>query len=127
MTIENSPIEAEIRALEDRRYNAVIRGDFDTLESLFHIQLVYTHSRGDRDTLASYLTKLRQGFYKYHRIEHPIDNILLVGDTAIVVGEMNAELSVNGTAKTLTNNVIAVWTKDSGTWKLLAYQPTPRS
>lgn len=127
MTADNSSAEAEIRELEDRRYSAVVDEDFDTLESLCHSGLVYTHSRGDRDSRASYLAKLRQGYYKYQRIDHPIDEVLLVGDTAVVVGEMNAELWVDGIAKKLTNAAIAIWTKDSGSWKFLAYQPTPRA
>ncbi|MFF2842396.1 nuclear transport factor 2 family protein [Paenarthrobacter sp. NPDC057981] len=115
-----------IEALEAQRYQSIVDGDYDTFEGLCHQNLVYTHSRGDRDTLQSYLNKLRKGFYKYHRIDHPIDDILLVGDTALVLGQMNADLTVNGTEKTLANNALSVWVKTGETWKFLAYQPTPR-
>jgi hypothetical protein len=116
----------KIVALEDRRYQAVVDGDYDAFEDLCHRRLIYTHSLGDRDTLSSYLEKLRKGFYRYHRIEHPIEDIVLIGDTALVLGQMNADLTVNGTLKSLANNALAVWIKDGDTWKFLAYQPTPR-
>lgn len=116
----------KIVALEERRYQAVVDGDYDAFEDLCHQRLVYTHSLGDRDTLSSYLEKLRKGFYRYHRIDHPIEDIVLIGDTALVLGQMNADLTVNGTHKTLANSALSVWIKEGETWKFLAYQPTPR-
>jgi ketosteroid isomerase-like protein len=49
-----------------------------------------------------------------------------VGDTALVLGEMNADLTAGGVRKQLRNNALAVWVRDGGTWKLIGYQPTPR-
>lgn len=117
---------AEILELETRRYRAVVAGDFDLFRSLCHPQLVYTHSNGSRDTVDSYVEKCASGFYVYHRIDHPTTEILLVGDTAVVVGEMNAAITAGGKDKELLNNSIAVWVKEGGSWLLLAYQPTPR-
>lgn len=121
----NSSIEL-IRSLENRRYKAIVEGDYDTFEALCHERLVYTHSRGDRDSLHTYLEKLRKGWYRYHHIDHPIQEIILIGDTALVLGEMNADMTVNGLDKTLSNTVLSVWINSDETWKLLAYQPTPR-
>ena len=118
--------KTEIESLEAQRYKAVVDGDYDTFESLCHQRLVYTHSQGDRDTLNSYLEKLRKGYYRYHRIEHPIEDIVLIGNTALVLGQMNAELTVNGTEKSLANSALSVWVKEGETWKFRAYQPTPR-
>ncbi|MFF2317833.1 nuclear transport factor 2 family protein [Arthrobacter sp. NPDC058097] len=116
----------QIETLEAKRYQAVVDADYDAFEGLCHQRLVYTHSLGDRDTLSSYMEKLRKGFYRYHRIDHPIEDIVLIGDTALVLGQMNADLTVNGTHKTLANSALSVWVKEDETWKFLAYQPTPR-
>ncbi|MDP9936765.1 ketosteroid isomerase-like protein [Paenarthrobacter nicotinovorans] len=115
-----------VRALEDRRYQAIVDADYDTFQALCHDRLVYTHSRGDRDSLTSYMEKLRNGCYRYHRIDHPVEDIILIGDTAVVLGEMNADITVNGLDKTLNNTALSVWIKEDRNWKLLAYQPTPR-
>jgi hypothetical protein len=48
-----------------------------------------------------------------------------MGDTAIVVGRMTADVDVQGTPKAIDNLALAVWTRASGTWQLLAYAPTP--
>ncbi|MFC9790350.1 nuclear transport factor 2 family protein [Rhodococcus sp. NPDC127528] len=118
--------KAEILALEDKRYQAVVEKDFAAFRSLCHPDLVYTHSNGARDSIESYMDKCATGFYVYHRIDHPVDDVLVVGDTAVVVGEMNASITAGGTDKELVNNSIAVWVNEDGAWLLLAYQPTPR-
>ena len=115
---------ATIRALEDARYDAVVRGDIGAFAELAHPDLTYTHSNGSVDTLDSYREKLESGFYDYHRIDHPIDRIVVEGDTAVVIGEMHADITAGGTRKTLATRALAVWVRVDGAWRLLAYQPT---
>lgn len=119
--------ERAVRELEDRRYDAVVAGDFDGFAALCHPDLVYTHSSGVTDTLASYLEKCRNGYYVYHAVDHPVTKIVVVGDTALVLGEMNADLTAGGTRKRLRNKALAVWVRDDGRWLLLGYQPAPRT
>jgi len=116
--------ETALRGLEDARFDAVVAGDLDTFASHCHPDLLYTHSNAVVDTLDSYLAKCKDGFYDYHHIDHPIDKITVLGDTALVFGEMKADLTAGGTRKQLDNVSLAVWVRDQDTWKLLAYQPT---
>jgi hypothetical protein len=37
---------------------------------------------------------------------------------------MTCDLTVQGTAKTIDNLALAVWTRAAGVWRLLAYAPT---
>ncbi|WP_369991882.1 nuclear transport factor 2 family protein [Pseudomonas xanthosomatis] len=117
--------EALIRTLEDKRYNAILAGDFEAFRALAHPDLSYAHSSGVVDTLDSYLDKCLGGFYIYHRIDHPVQDIKVIGDVALVFGEMNGEITAGGVQKTLRNKALAVWEKRNGDWKLIAYQPTP--
>ena len=89
-----------------------------------HPDLRYTHSNAVVDTLDSYLAKCRDGFYVYHSVDHPIDKITVIGDVALVFGEMKADLTAGGTHKQLDNGSLAVWTRTGPTWRLLAFQPT---
>ncbi|SDW98392.1 conserved hypothetical protein [Arthrobacter sp. cf158] len=125
-TSDTTAVQERIRALEDLRYEAVLREDYDAFAAMAHPDLVYTHSNGERDSLYSYLEKCRTGAYRYHSIEHPITDILVVGAVAIVIGEMKADITASGVPKRLENTAIAVWVRDGGTWLLLAYQPTPK-
>lgn len=118
----------DVRAVlcaEDRRYQAMQDADLTTLDALCADELSYAHSSGARDTKAQYLEKLRSGYYVYRRIDHPVERVAVVGDSALVVGRMTADLDVDGTPKTIDNLALAVWTRASGQWQLLAYAPTP--
>ena len=48
-------IKAEIKELEDRRFQAIIDSDFDTLDGLLGDDLIYTHSTAQSDTRAEYI------------------------------------------------------------------------
>ncbi|WP_028936206.1 nuclear transport factor 2 family protein [Pseudonocardia spinosispora] len=113
-----------ITELENARFDAMVAGDFDAFAAVCHPDLMYTHSTAVTDTLESYLRACREGFYVYHRVEHPITRISIVGDTALVLGEMHGELTVGGAAKELHNVTLAVWARQDADWKLVGFQPT---
>ncbi len=113
-----------VLAAEDRRYRAMQEADLATLDEVCADQLSYAHSSGARDTKGEYLGKVRSRYYVYLRIDHPVERVEVLGDTAVVVGRMTADLLVRGTPKTIDNLALAVWTKASGAWRLLAYAPT---
>jgi hypothetical protein len=125
MAQDVADVVAEVLAAEDRRYDALLGPDLPALERLFHDRLSYAHSSGVRDTKAEYLAKIRGGYYVYARLDHPVERVDVVGDTVVVVGRMTADLTVQGTAKTIDNLALAVWTRDTGAWQLLAYASTP--
>jgi hypothetical protein len=120
--------EDDVRAVlagEDHRYEALIGPDLATLDRLFAEQLSYAHSSGIRDTKGEYLEKIRSGYYVYQRVDHSTERVEVVGDTVVVIGRMTADLTVQGTAKTIDNLALAVWTRVTGDWQLLAYASTP--
>ena len=116
---------AALTALEDRRFAAMLAGDADALEPLLHDRLGYGHSNANRETKASLLEKIRGGVLDYSRIDHPISDILLSGDTAVVVGTMNASVLIAGNPVELNGSTISVWVRQGAGWQLLAFQPTP--
>ena len=122
---QTSPDVQAVLAAEDRRYRAMLDSDLTALDELCADELSYAHSSGTRDTKDEYLAKLRSGYYVYQRIDHPVERVEVAGDTAVVVGRMTADITVQGTPKTIDNLALAVWTRASGSWRLLAYAPTP--
>ena len=115
----------EIRALEDRRYRAMLAGDIAVLDDLCSDNLIYTHSKADYDDKRSYLHKVGTRYFTYIEITHPADRILVVDGAALVTGRMTAKVSVVGTIVPVDNRYLAVWVREQGAWKFVAYQPTP--
>lgn len=119
-------IKQTIQELEAQRYQAMLEGDLSVLDKLLDDELVYTHSFGDRDSKVSYLKKLSEGFFDYHRIDYSLEAILLRGDSVTLVGRMDASATVGGADRHLNNCYTAVWGKIEGEdWKFIAFQPTP--
>jgi hypothetical protein len=114
----------DVLAAEDLRYRAMVEADLETLDRLCADELSYAHASGVRDTKAEYLGKVRSGYYVYRRIDHPVERVEVLGDTAIVVGRMTADLVVDGTPKVIDNLVLAVWVRGGAGWRLLGYAPT---
>ena len=100
----------------------MVDADLDALDELCADELSYAHSNGARDTKAEYFGKVRSGYYDYHRIDHPVERVEVVGDTAIVVGRMTADLHSGGVRKTIDNLALAVWAATTGRG---ACWPTP--
>jgi ketosteroid isomerase-like protein len=115
---------AAVLAAEDRRYRAMVETDLVALDQLLDDRLSYAHSSGARDTKDEYVAKVRSGYYDYLRIDHPVERVEVIGDTAMVVGRMTCDLTVQGTPKTIDNLALAVWVRTAGEWRLLAYAPT---
>ena len=116
----------EIKALEDRRYQAMLDSDTATLDALCSGDLIYTHSKGDHDDKQSYLHKVGSRHFTYLEITHPADRILVVAGAALVTGRMTAKVSVAGRGIVhVDNRYLAVWLREHGAWKFVAYQPTP--
>ena len=116
----------EIKALEDRRYRAMIDGNTGVLDALCSDDLIYTHSKGDHDDKRSYLHKVGSRHFIYLEITHPADRILVVDGAALVTGRMTAKVSVAGRGIVhVDNRYLAVWVREHGGWKFVAYQPTP--
>jgi ketosteroid isomerase-like protein len=122
--VADAEVTAQIRALEDRRYQAMADADIAALDELLSADLVYAHSDASRDTKQSYLDKVATGFFDYGPISHPEAAIVVHGDCVIVAGDMLGEVQVDGKLRVLKSSALAVWAREGGKWLLLAFQPT---
>ena len=104
----------EVKALEDRRYGAMIAGDTAVLDELCSDDLIYTHSKADHDDKRSYLHKVGSRYFTYLEITHPADRILVVDGAALVTGRMTAKVLVAGTIVHVDNRYLAVWVRENG-------------
>ena len=124
--MSNEPsITALISSLEERRYQAMQSNDLENIQRLLHPELSYVHSSGKVDNRESFLNNLRDGLSIYHLIQHVVHKVHQSGDTAIVFGEMVADITSHGVAKTIQNRTLNVWLRTGMNWQLFAYQPTP--
>lgn len=120
----DNPAEA-IERLEERRYQAMRTGDVAALADLFSEDLIYTHSNAERDGKRGYLSKVESGMFSFRQITVEDQVIKLIGDVAMVMGQMRADVVVGGVPKALNNRYLALWQREGSDWRLVAYAPTP--
>ncbi|NJQ14645.1 nuclear transport factor 2 family protein [Streptomyces bohaiensis] len=118
--------EQAVRELEGRRFRAIMEGDLAAFRNLAHPDLTYTHSSGALDTLESFLEKCESAYFVYHRIDHVTGSATVVGDTAVVVGDMRVDMTAGGTRRELSNRSLGVWVRMEGKWRILAHQATAK-
>ena len=117
---------ADIRRLEDERYQAMLDGDAAVLDRLLDPELVYTHSSGIADTKASYMDGVRQKIWEYRDISRSDETIVIRDNAALVFNRLRIDINVRGAPRKLDNRALAVWTKGKdGNWTLLALHSTP--
>ncbi|WP_458096107.1 nuclear transport factor 2 family protein [Roseomonas sp. WA12] len=117
--------ENEIRDLEARRYTAMRQGDRAALGELLSDRLVYSHSDATSDTKQSYLRTLEDGSLRYLGIHFETETVLPAGaDAAAALGQMSAHIIRYGAKREIAARTLALWVREGGNWRLLAYQPT---
>lgn len=113
---------AGILALEARRYAAMTGNDFEALAALLHDDLVYTHSSGVVDSKASYIDALRSGRTRYLEVVQGAQQVRMIGEVALVIGESHIEVEVRGQHKSLDLRSLCAWTATPAGWQFIAWQ-----
>ncbi|HEY4069705.1 MAG TPA: nuclear transport factor 2 family protein, partial [Burkholderiaceae bacterium] len=72
-----------------------------------------------------YLERVASGFYRYLSFSRGPLTITVIGSTALINSALTSEVTVDGVAKTLRNDVLVVWVHEGDRWRFAAYQPTP--
>jgi uncharacterized protein (TIGR02246 family) len=122
--LAQSPDEAAVRAVEDRRIKALVEDDFATLDAIFADDLHYTHSSTVVDDKASYMAALRTGKTKYETIDREPARVRIYGDTALMTG--TAVVGLKGRAEKLPLRYTLVYVRQAGQWRMVAWQSTRR-
>ncbi len=126
MVDNDEALLSEVTVFEDRRYDAMVRGDAASLAAMFDEGLIYTHSSGVRQDAADYLRGLAAGTDVYRKIEHGIDRTVRLADSVLVYGWQRMTVETGGATRELDNLSLVVLSRPGGRWMLAAYVSTPR-
>lgn len=116
---------AEVRAADDARWAATLSADRSALEAILAEGLHYAHSNGHLDSKASFLDALASGRVAYREVRHVRREFLLASDDVVLMsGRAVCAVESNGQPLSLDLNYLAVWRRDAGRWRFLAWQST---
>lgn len=114
-----------VMELEDRRWNAVIGNDFDTLDALTHPELSYTHSNALVDTKESWIESMRSGAVDYRSVDREDLAVIASGTAAVITGKATFSVALPGREITIVARFTSVWVDEDGNWRFFAWQNTP--
>ena len=117
-TKEESRVSAQV--LELRR--AMIDGDGKALRSLTAEKLSYGHSSGLVEDKQTFVKKLVTGESDFVNMELSDQTVSVSGQTAIVRHRLDADVKDGGKPNRVRLQVLLVWQKQAGEWRLLARQ-----
>jgi uncharacterized protein (TIGR02246 family) len=117
--------EQEIRALEDERNRAILKGDAAALERMTADDYTFITLRGELRTKSEIVKGFQSGSFKYDSRTISDLNIRVYGDTAIVVGRSIQKGSENGKDYSGDYRFTRVYVKQKARWITVALQTTP--
>jgi ketosteroid isomerase-like protein len=118
----------DVRALEQARIAAMLKGDHQAIAQHLDQDLIYVHSTGQVDGRQSYLASLRDGKYVYERIEVIEERHAEGTDFVVLLQILSVVIRVAGAGEALPRQVAAssLWRRSQDQWKLVTMQATPR-
>jgi ketosteroid isomerase-like protein len=114
--------ETAVSAAVETLRKAMIDGDKAALQKVTADQLSYGHSSGRVEDKAAFVDNIVTGKSDFVTIDLTNQTIAVAGDAAIVRHTLSATTNDNGNAGSVKLNILLVWQKQKGQWKLLARQ-----
>lgn len=115
------PVE-EIHEVEDRRYDAMIRGDADALANTLAEEFFYHQPSGKTNDKPGYVKQMQTGTVKIFSAERYDVKVNVYGDFATAMGGTRLDLEIGGEHRKADLRYLNVWVKRDGRWQLAKRQ-----
>ena len=114
--------EAAVTAAVENLKKSMIDGDKSGLQNITADQLSYGHSSGKVEDKATFVDNIVSGKSDFVTINLTNQTIVISGDVAIVRHSLFATTNDGGNPGSVNLNILLIWQKQKGQWKLLARQ-----
>jgi ketosteroid isomerase-like protein len=117
-------VEAAVLSADDRRFEAMRRGDWTGLEAALADDLTYVHSTARLESKTEHVTNLRAGKPRYRGIAPRDRQVRVHGSVGLVNGVSEMHVERDGKEQRFTVRYLAVYTKTGENWRMIAWQST---
>ena len=123
-TTEMTGIEADVLRADDRRFDAMRRGDWAALDAALSDDLTYVHSTARLESKAEHIANLRAGKPHYRGIAPRERRARVLGGVGVVAGVSEMHVERDGKDQRFTVRYLAVYAKAGAEWRMIAWQST---
>jgi ketosteroid isomerase-like protein len=117
-------MEAEVLAADDRRFEAMHKGDWPALEAALADDLTYVHSTARLESKAEHVGNLKAGKPHYRGIAPRDRKVRVHGGVGIVNGVSEMQVENAGKEQRFTVRYLAVYAEAGNAWRMIAWQST---
>jgi len=121
-TMAQSKDESAVEKAVESLKKAMVEADEAGLQKLTADQLSYGHSSGKVENKATFIENIVSGKSDFLSMDLTDQTIAVSGDAAIVRHTLSANTNDSGIPGTVKLNILLIWQKQKGEWKLLARQ-----
>jgi ketosteroid isomerase-like protein len=123
-TTEQTGIEADVLRTDDRRFEAMRKGDWGALDAALADELTYVHSTARLETKGEHIANLRAGRPHYRGIAPRERRARVHGNVGVVNGVSEMHVERDGKEQRFTVRYLAVYAKTGDHWRMIAWQST---
>jgi ketosteroid isomerase-like protein len=124
MATQQTGVEADVLRADDRRFEAIRKGDWAALDAALADDLTYVHSTARLESKAEHVANLRAGKPHYRGIAPRERRARVHGTVGIVNGVSDMHVERDGKEQRFTVRYLAVYTKAGEQWRMIAWQST---
>ncbi len=114
---QNTSAEQEIMDLSGAKWQWMADKNIEVLDSLFHEKSMFVHMGGSWDKQRE-LDVIKSGGIWYRKAEVYAVTVNIIGNTAILLNDIDLEAVVGGNTVTNPFMVTEVYIKENGEWKM---------
>jgi len=115
---------AEVLKADDRRFEAMRKGDWAGLDAALADDLTYVHSTARLESKAEHVANLRAGKPHYRGIAPSERRARVHGGIGVINGVSEMHVENAGKEQRFTVRYLAVYAKSGEQWRMIAWQST---
>jgi ketosteroid isomerase-like protein len=119
--VTDTKAEQEIRLVEDKRREALLRGDTTTLDQIFADDYTVVNQFGQVQTKAQMMSAIKSGALKFESVVEEDVSTRVYGDAAVLSGRATSKHEGRESTQL---RFTRVYVKRQGHWHTVAYQVT---
>ena len=124
MPTDTEATAAEVLKADDRRFEAMRKGDWAGLDAALADDLTYVHSSARLESKAEHVANLRAGRPHYRGIAPRERTVRVHGGIGVVNGVSEMHVENAGKEQRFTVRYLAVYAKSGEQWRMIAWQST---
>jgi ketosteroid isomerase-like protein len=116
--------EQEVLAAHEKRRQATLNGDANTVASMMTDDLTFTHANAVVETKEQFIEALESRRLQYKTLTDEDLQVRVTGNTGVVSGTVHIVVDAAGTEYDLRVLFTELWVKEGDTWKMMLWHAT---